>query len=457
MQGKPLDPTSTEAILESICDGVFTVDATWHITSFNRAAEEITGVAREDAIGQICSEVFRCSLCENNCALAETLQSDKPIVQREGFIIRADGQRVPISISTAVLRDAAGNVIGGAETFRDLSEIETLRNSLQQRYRVGDLISHSSTMEPIFDLISTLADSSSTVLIEGETGTGKQLVARAIHSSGARADEPFVAVNCGALPDNLLESELFGYKRGAFTGAQQDKPGRLHSAGRGTLFLDEIGEISAPQQIKLLRVLQELQFEPLGGTKPEPLEARIIAATNRSLTDMVTEGTFRQDLFYRIQVITLELPPLRARMEDIPLLVEHFIQHFNQTQNRAIQGCQSDTMTLLMAHDWPGNVRELENVIEHAFILCRTEMIEPAHLPPTLRGSRPLTSASNPKTEIRTQRDLSEKHAILAALEEHDYNRQAAARTLGIHKTTLYRKIKALAIPLPTKNRQHHP
>lgn len=455
MGTKPLDQASTEAILESICDGVFTVDATWRITSFNRAAEEITGVEREDAIGQICSEVFRCSLCENNCALAETLQSGKPIVQRAGFIIRADGQRVPISISTAVLRDAAGNVIGGAETFRDLSEIETLRNTLQQRYHIGDLISHSSTMKPVFDLIPTLAASSSTVLIEGETGTGKELVARAIHSSGARADEPFVAINCGALPDNLLESELFGYKKGAFTGAQQDKPGRLHLAGRGTLFLDEIGEISAPQQVKLLRVLQELQFEPLGGTRPEPLEARIIAATNRNLADMVAEGTFRQDLFYRIQVITLELPPLRARMEDIPLLVEHFIRRFNRTQNRNIQGCQPATMNMLMAHDWPGNVRELENIIEHAFVLCRGEIIEPTHLPAILRGRQPLAGVSNNEISIRTQRDLSEKHAIIAALEQHDYNRQAAARTLGIHKTTLYRKIKTLAISLPARNGRH--
>ncbi|MFA6686665.1 MAG: sigma 54-interacting transcriptional regulator, partial [Desulfuromonas sp.] len=319
-------------------------------------------------------------------------------------------------------------------------------------YHIGDLISHSRTMEPVFDLIPPLAASSSTVLIEGETGTGKELVAHAIHSSGARAAEPFVAVNCGALPDNLLESELFGYKKGAFTGAQQDKPGRLRSAGKGTIFLDEIGEISLAQQVKLLRVLQEHQFEPLGSTKPEPLEARIIAATHRSLAEMVEEGSFRQDLFYRIQVITLELPPLRDRTEDIPLLVQHFIQRFNQTQKRNIQGCLPDTMNLLMAHDWPGNVRELENIIEHAFVLCRTDMIEPAHLPATLRGSQPLTSTHNGAAGIRTQRDLSEKHAILAALEKHDYNRQAAARALGIHKTTLYRKIKALAIPLPSRN-----
>lgn len=388
MSNKALDHTSTEAILESICDGVFTVDNTWRITSFNRAAEEITGVERADAIGQICSEVFRCSLCEKNCALDQTLRSGKPIVQREGFIIRADGQRVPISISTAVLRDAQGNIIGGAETFRDLSEIETLRNTLKQRYRIGDLVSRSNSMEPIFELIPTLGASSSTVLLEGETGTGKELVARAIHSCGPRAEEPFVAVNCGALPDNLLESELFGYKKGAFTGAQQDKPGRLRSAGKGTIFLDEIGEISLAQQVKLLRVLQEHQFEPLGSTKPEALEARIIAATHRSLAAMVDEGTFRQDLFYRIQVITLELPPLRERMEDLPLLVEHFIQHFNHTQKRHIQGCMPESMNLLMAHDWPGNVRELENVIERAFVLCREEMIAPEHLPLKLRGQR---------------------------------------------------------------------
>jgi PAS domain S-box-containing protein len=453
MSNKVLDHTSTEAILESICDGVFTVDTDWRITSFNRAAEEITGVERADAIGQICSEVFRCSLCESNCALAQTLRSGKPVVQREGFIIRADGQRVPISISTAVLRDAEGNIIGGAETFRDLSEIETLRNTLKQRYRVGDLVSRSKSMEPIFELIPTLGASSSTVLLEGETGTGKELVARAIHSSGPRADEPFVAVNCGALPDNLLESELFGYKKGAFTGAQQDKPGRLRSAGKGTIFLDEIGEISLAQQVKLLRVLQEHQFEPLGSTKPEPLEARIIAATHRSLAEMVDEGTFRQDLFYRIQVITLELPPLRERMEDLPLLVEHFIEHFNRTQNRHIQGCQPECMNLLMAHDWPGNVRELENVIERAFVLCHDEMIAAEHLPAKLRGQEHTANATPADAAgIRTQRSRSEKQAIIAALEEHNYNRQAAAHALGIHKTTLYRKIKALGIRLPRRN-----
>jgi len=450
MPNKALDHTSTEAILESICDGVFTVDNTWRITSFNRAAEEITGVDRDDAVGQICSEVFRCSLCESNCALAQTLRSGRPIVQREGFIIRADGQRVPISISTAVLRDNEGNTIGGAETFRDLSEIETLRNSLKQRYRLGDLVSRSKSMEPIFELIPTLGASSSTVLLEGETGTGKELVARAIHSSGARAEEPFVAVNCGALPDNLLESELFGYKKGAFTGAQQDKPGRLRSAGKGTIFLDEIGEISLAQQVKLLRVLQEHQFEPLGSTRPEALEARIIAATHRSLADMVDEGTFRQDLFYRIQVITLELPPLRERMEDLPLLVEHFIEHFNHMQKRHIQGCLPETLNLLMAHDWPGNVRELENVIERAFVLCGKDMIEPGHLPAKLRGQRSLEDSTPTETSgIRTQRSLTEKQAILAALEQHNYNRQAAARALGIHKTTLYRKIKTLGINIP--------
>ena len=447
----PLGDASTEAILESICDGVFTVDKNWRITSFNRAAEEITGVEREDAIGQICSEVFRCSLCENNCALKETLKSGKPIAQREGFIIRADGQRVPISISTAVLRDAAGNIIGGAETFRDLSEVETLRNTLKQRYRIGDLVSCSKKMQPVFDLIPTLAASSSTVLIEGETGTGKELVARAIHSSGERATEPFVAVNCGALPENLLESELFGYKKGAFTGAGQDKPGRLRLAGRGTLFLDEIGEISLPQQVKLLRVLQEHQFEPLGSTRPEPLEARIIAATHRNLAHMVDEGLFRQDLFYRIQIITLDLPPLRERMEDLPLLVEHFIGRFNHVQKRHIQGCRPDAIALLMAHDWPGNVRELENVIERAFVLCQGDMIEPAHLPSSLRGHGPAAADAIPGGEIRSLRNLSEKQAILAALERNNYNRQAAARTLGIHKTTMYRKIKALGIQLPTR------
>lgn len=246
---KNLDTTLTGAILESISDGVFTVDCDWTITSFNRAAEQITGIDRKEAVGHLCSEVFRSSLCEGSCALRQTMGNGKPLINRPCFIINAAGHRIPISISTAVLRDENGLTIGGAETFRDLSEVEALRQELSERYRIGDLVSRSASMRKIFDLLPTIAPSASTVLINGETGTGKELLTKAIHDMSKRSDKPFIAINCGALSDTLLESELFGYKKGAFTGAGQDKPGRFALADGGTLFLDEIGEISAALQV----------------------------------------------------------------------------------------------------------------------------------------------------------------------------------------------------------------
>lgn len=284
----------TEAILESISDGVFTVDNDWRITSFNRAAEQITGVTRNEALQQRCYEVFKSSMCEGNCPLRHTLVNNQPIINRAGYFINSAGERVAVSVSTAVLKDAEGRVIGGAETFRDLSEVEALRSALNNPAQAGRMISHSPAMQPVISLVPDVATSNSTVLIQGETGTGKELLAKTIHELSPRASAPFVAVNCGALPDNLLESELFGYKKGAFTGATQDKPGRFALAGNGTLFLDEIGEISPALQVRLLRVLQEQCFEPLGSTKPEQCHARIIAATHRDLSELVAEGRFRQ-------------------------------------------------------------------------------------------------------------------------------------------------------------------
>ncbi|MFW6032136.1 MAG: sigma-54 interaction domain-containing protein, partial [Phycisphaeraceae bacterium] len=297
-----------EIILDSISDGVFTVDLDWRITSFNRAAEQITGVPRAQALGQRCSEVFRASICEGGCALGKTLQSGRPVVNQAVYIVRADGQRVPISISTAILRDPAGRTVGGVETFRDLSDVEELRKQLHARYRFADIIGRSSAMQHLFELLPTVAESASTLLIEGESGTGKELVARAAHELSPRREGPFVAVNCGALPDALLESELFGYKAGAFTDARRDKPGRFALAEGGTLFLDEIGDVSPAMQTRLLRVLQERVYEPLGSVQPVRADVRVVAATHRDLRELVKEGTFRQDLYYRIHVIRLEIP-----------------------------------------------------------------------------------------------------------------------------------------------------
>jgi PAS domain S-box-containing protein len=442
---------STDAILESISDGVFTVDLDWRITSFNRAAEEITGITRKDALGRFCSDVFRSNMCETDCALRKTLKNGKPIIGRSGYIIDEDGGRIPISLSTAVLKDQSGKIVGGAETFRDLSELETLRHELEGRFRVGEIVSRSPLMQRLFEVIPAIAISPSTVLITGETGTGKELMARTIHALSRRNKEPFIALNCGALPDSLLESELFGYKAGAFTGATKDKPGRFALAKGGTLFLDEIGEISQALQVRLLRVLQERSFEPLGGTVSVQADVRIIVATNRDLSELMKNGTFREDLYYRVNVVRLELPPLRRRKEDIPLLVDQFIAKFNRLHHATVQGISAEALSLLMAHDWPGNVRELENIIERAFVVCPDGTIDIAHLSEeiTAHGGHHAAGVSG---SLHTVRSQLEAQLITAALEKNAFNRLAAAQELGMHKTTLFRKIKQLGIELPAKD-----
>ncbi len=448
----PIRLASTDAILESISDGVFTVDREWKVTSFNRSAETITGIPREEAIGRHCSDVFRSSLCGEDCPLHQTLKSGKPQIGKSAFFINSEGERVPISISTAVLRDEGGEIIGGAETFRDLSEVEALYQELEERYTLGDLVSHSPRMQQLFEVLSAIAASPSNVLILGETGTGKEVMARAVHEHSQRSDGPFVAVNCGALPDALLESELFGYKAGAFTGANKDKPGRFARAKGGTLFLDEIGEITPAMQVRLLRVLQERTYEPLGAVESEHTDARVIAATNRDLTAMVKSGEFREDLFYRINIARLELPPLRERREDIPILANRFIDKFNKLMRKDIQGIAPEALSFLIAYEWPGNIRELENTVERAFIICNQDMIDISHLPSELRVG---AKAEPAVTEMSSAHRILDAQVIQIALENNHYNRLATARELGIHKTTLFRKIKKLGIVLPEKDGRH--
>ncbi len=433
----------TDIILDSISDGVFTVDEEWHITSFNRAAETITGIKRSEALGHLCSEVFRSSMCEGSCALRQTLETGKPIINKPCFIIDANGRRISISVSTAVLRDPTGQMIGGAETFRDVSEVEALRKELRDIFHIGYLLSHSQAMRQVFDIVPAVAMSDSTVLILGETGTGKELLARAIHDTGPRKKRPFVAVNCGALPDTLLEAELFGYKKGAFTGAATDKPGRFALARDGTLFLDEIGDVSQALQVRLLRVLQEHTFDPLGSVKSERTDARIITATNKDLTALVREGKFREDLFYRINVVKIDLPPLRQRKEDIPLLAEQFIERFNRLQGKSIEGLAPEVLSIFMSYNWPGNIRELENVIERAFVLCSGKYILPKNLPAELLSRE---QEVLPPVSIAAVRNSAEREAILQTLEASDWNCTVAAERLRINRTTLYRKMKVLGI-----------
>lgn len=435
-----------ELILDSIQEGVFTVDLEWRITSFNRAAEEITGVPRAEALGRRCFEVFRADVCETGCLLRRTIESGTPLANALVHIYRADKKRIPIRISTALLRDPAGRPVGGVETFQDVSALQELQRALRQQHRFEDIVSKNPRMLKIFAMLPQVAASGSTVLIEGASGTGKELVARAIHHHSPQREGPFVAVNCGALPDTLIEAELFGYKAGAFTDARRDKPGRFALAQNGTIFLDEIGDISPALQVRLLRVLQERTYEPLGSGKPVPTNARVIAATHRDLGQLVREEKFREDLYFRVNVFRISLPPLAERREDIPLLVEHFIEHFNRLRGRTVAGVSREAMEALLHHDWPGNVRELENAIEHAFVLCRADTIGLEDLPEHLHGSRDpcRAAASGNLREI-------ERAAILQALERHGGRKLAAARELGIDKNTLRRKMIRLGLRPPPR------
>ena len=442
-------PDLQSAILDSLSEGVFTVDHDWKITSFNRAAEEITGVPRGEALGQLCADVLHSSLCEQRCPIRAAMDAGESMPDQRGYFVDADGEPVPISLSAAVLYGEDGQTLGGVESFRDLSEIEALRQQLSEQLRLPsrDLESHNPAMQQLLSLLPVLANNPASVLIEGETGTGKEVVARAIHQGGSRRSKPFVAINCGALPDHLLESELFGYKKGAFTGADRDKPGRFALARDGTLFLDEIGDVSAAMQSRLLRVLQEREFEPLGGTHAEPMQARVISASHRNLKALVKAGGFREDLYYRLDVVRLEIPPLRERREDVPALAMRLLARSTLAMESAAAGFTPEAMNALQAHDWAGNIRELANVIERAVVLCRGEWIGLDDLPAEFGAFRrsaavggQLVGAHGVAASIRQQ---AEATAILAALRKNDFNRARTAAALGMNPSTLYRKIRA--------------
>lgn len=428
-------------ILNCVADGVFTVDNRKRITFFNRAAEEITGFTRQEALGQRCSEIFRTQTCDKCCTLEEVQRTQKNIVNRHVRILTRDGRSILVSISAGILLDSAGNMAGGVETFRDLSAEETLRRKIEKSYTFHDIVSRHPSMHELFAILPDVAESGVSVLIEGQSGTGKELFARALHDLSKRSENAFVAVNCSSLPDTLLESELFGYKKGAFTDAKKDKPGRFDIARGGTLFLDEIADISPALQVRLLRVLQEKTYDPLGSTEPVRADARIVAATNKDLLQKVKEGSFREDLYYRLKVLRLELPPLRDRRCDIPLLVDFFRRQLNSETGKNIEGVDDEVMDLLMSYDFPGNIRELQNVMQHAFVLCKNSILGLAHLPRELSEAFSQSSDTIPLS----MQDI-EKKAITDALLANNNNRAAAARQLKIDPSTLYRKMKRFKI-----------
>jgi PAS domain S-box-containing protein len=424
-------------ILDSIADGVFTVDLSWRITSFNKAAEKITGISSEEAVGRPCSEVFRADVCKTDCTLSQTIRTQTPVRNMPVRIVRADQKVIPISVNTNLLRNDSGEVIGGVETFRDLTVVHRLRRELLKQHSFEDIVSKNGKMLKIFSVLPQIAASNSTILIQGASGTGKELIARAIHNNSAKRNGPFIAVNCGALPETLCESELFGYMAGAFTDAKKDKPGRFALAQDGTILLDEIGDVSPAVQVRLLRVLEDKVFEPLGSTKTVETNARVIAATHRNLEELTKHGRFREDLYYRINVIRVHLPELCERKEDIPILVDHFIERFNQLNGKKIVGISQEAMAALMLYDWPGNIRELENAIEHAFVLSQGEMILLQHLPEQLIPQ----DQSMPVPTGFTLQEI-ERRAIEQTLQRNHCKKMATARELGIDKNTLRRKMQ---------------
>ena len=433
--GAEPDTRHLATILDCVAEGVITVDRNRRIRFFNRAAEQITGIPKEEAVGRPCREVFRTEACDVSCILEAVETSGRSVINRPVHILDHTGRPVLVSVNAAVLRDPDGHVIGGVETFRDLSTEDELRRQIEKSYTFHDIVSRHPEMHRLFAILPDVAESDFPVLVEGESGTGKELFARALHNLSRRKGSPFVAVNCGALPDQLLESELFGYRKGAFTDAKTDKRGRFDLAKGGTLFLDEIGDVSPALQVKLLRVLQEKTYEPLGANEPVKADVRILAATHRNLADEVRAGRFREDLFYRLNVLRLELPPLRERRCDIPLLVEHIRCRLNAETGKHIEAMDEATVRLLMSYDFPGNIREVENVMQHAFVMCKGPVIQTSHLPKELVGT--VVGPAEPCTLTEM-----EQRAIRDALLSHGGNRTAAARQLGIDPSTLYRKMK---------------
>lgn len=425
-------------VFRSMTDGVFTIDRSFVITSFNPAAERITGFSAREALGKRCFEVLRADVCQRRCVLRETLTTEDPVENVRVTIITQNGVERPIVLNASVLRDDRGEIVGAVEFFHDLRDMEHLQQHLAHEYALQRIVRGSPAMNRIIEMLPNIAASDCSVLIVGPSGSGKELVAQAIHSLSPRRFGPYVRLNCAALPATLLESELFGYEKGAFTDARRDKPGHFALANGGTLLLDEITEMDPALQVKLLRVLNNGEYQPLGSTKTLRTDARIIASTNADIPAALRSGRLREDLYFRIDVLTIELPPLRERREDIPLLVEHFLNKFVAKTGKPIRSISPRAIGFLCRHSFRGNVRELENAIEHAFVMCQGETIEAEHLPMHIREGSEQHGTS---TEAPDERRLIEQ-----ALRRQRGNRTRAAEELGMHRSTLWRKLKSLGL-----------
>jgi PAS domain S-box-containing protein len=449
------------AILRSLSEAVLTVDRDHRISSFNRAAERLFGISASEALGKDCRGILRASFgpAQHDCPMGDLAEGGKPRSDVDGTLVRADGRIVPVSASWAFFEDDAAERLGFVISFRSFEEIERLAEERKGKFPFRDIVGKTPRIRQIFDMIDVVKDTDSTVLITGESGTGKGLFARAIHDLSPRRESPFVKVNCAALTETLLESELFGHIRGAFTGAIADKVGRFEAAGGGTIFLDEIGEISPALQVKLLRVLQDREFERVGSSKTQSVDLRVIAATNRDLKAAMASGQFRGDLFYRLNVIPISIPPLRERREDIPLLVDHVLKHLKRRGLERVKAVAPEAMRCLMEYPWPGNIRELENVLERGMVCARGRVLSMEDLPDELRERCPPRRESSPamppgggavespQTDIRAGvEEEGERGNLLRTLDVHRWNRKDAAVALGIDRSTLWRRMKRLGL-----------
>ncbi len=428
------------SIIDSVADGLFTVNERMQITNFNRAAEELTGIAHQDALGRPCSEVFKTTSCQQNCPIREAVATVQT-VQRDLELTDCRGGKRLIAASASILYDCSGKAIGGVETLRDLTPIVDMREEIREKYTFRRLVSRNSAMRKLFAVMEDVGASDATVLLYGESGTGKELFAHALHDLSRRRNGPLVTVNCGALPETLLESEIFGVRKGAFTGAAENRPGRIEQCQGGTFFLDEIGDLPLTLQVKLLRLLENKEFQPLGGRSPVKADVRFVAASHRNLAEMVRQGSFRQDLFFRLNIVTLQIPPLRERVDDIPLLVEMALQRFNLAYGKRIRTVAAEVMQQFFTYPFPGNVRELLNIMEQASIMCHGSEITMEQLPGAFRtpprgGTVPHRVAA---AMAGSSRSGATPETIMALLERFKGNRNAVAHELGVDRTTLWR------------------
>ncbi len=426
-------------IMDSVADGLFTVNNNMEITNFNRAAEELTGIPHQQALGMQCKDVFKTNCCNGACPIQEAMQTGQP-VQRDIEMTGRDGVKKLVSSNASVLFDCAGLALGGVETLRDMTPIVAMREEIRQKYTFRRLVSRNVAMRRMFDIMEDVASSEATVFIHGESGTGKELLAHAIHDLSSRRNGPLVTVNCGALPETLLESEIFGVRKGAFTGATENRPGRIEQCQGGTFFLDEVGDLPLQLQVKLLRLLENREYQPLGARHSIKANVRFVTASHRNLEEMVRNGTFRQDLYFRINIITLNVPPLRERVDDIPLLIDMALQRFNLTYGKRVREVSPELLESFFSYPFPGNVRELLNIMEQAVILCRGQRITLEHMPHYFKSAKASLAMTAPaKAALPAAAGKLDPDQIALLLDRYNGNRSAVAGELGVDRTTLWR------------------